>query len=135
MAREGGEAMMSVEMFKERGVRKMATKAYFLIRVGEELKQDGYAGWLKDLESMPEVQYVAPVTGLYDAVARVESPVTAMLVAHKIMGDAHVKHLHVLSVDEPGKKEPRLSLARQREIIHARKGEMRRFLRPAQDTG
>jgi len=117
-------------MFKERGVSKMATKAYFLIRVGEELKQNGYADWLKDLESMPEVQYVVPVTGLYDALATVEAPVTAMLVAHKVMGRSHVKDLHVLRVEEPAKNEPRLSLARQREIIHARKGEMRRFLRP-----
>jgi len=108
-------------------VSKMATKAYFLIRVGEELKQNGYASWLKDLESMPEVQYVAPVTGLYDAVATVEAPVTAMLVAHKIMGLTHVKHLHVLKVEEATREEPRLSMARQREIIHARKGEMKRF--------
>ena len=113
------------------GVNKMATKAYFLIRVGEELKQNGYAGWLKDLEGMPEVQHVAPVTGLYDAVAAVEAPVTAMLVAHKIMGLSHVKHLHVLKVEEAAREEPRLSLARQREIIHARKGEMRRFRKPA----
>jgi hypothetical protein len=113
----------------------MATKAYFLIRVGEELKQNGYASWLKDLESMPEVQYVAPVTGLYDAVARVQAPVNAMLVAHRIMGDNQVKHLHVLSVDETGEEEPRLSRERQREIIHARKGEMRRFLRPGQSAG
>jgi hypothetical protein len=108
----------------------MSTKAYFLIRVGEDLKMNGYAGWLKDLESMPEVQHVEPVTGLYDALATVEAPVTAMLVAHKIMGDSHVKHLHVLRVEEAARKEPRLSLARQREIIHSRKAEMRRFLRP-----
>jgi hypothetical protein len=109
----------------------MATKAYFLIRVGEELKQNGYASWLKDLESMPEVQHIAPVTGLYDAVAAVEAPVTAMLVAHKIMGLKHVKHLHVLKVEEATAKEPRLSMARQREIIHARRGEMQRFRQSA----
>jgi hypothetical protein len=113
----------------EKETRTMATKAYFLIQVGEELKQNGYARWLEDLESMPDVQYVAPVTGLYDAVATVEAPVSAMLVAHRIMGDSHVKHLHVLSVEEPAAAEARLSLQRQREIIHARKGEMRRFLR------
>jgi hypothetical protein len=108
----------------------MTTKAYLLIEVEQELKQNGYAGWLKDLESMPEVEHVAPVTGVCDAVATVESPVTASLVAHKIMGLTHVKHLHVLKVEEPRTKEPRLSLARQREIIHARKDEMRRFRQP-----
>ncbi len=108
----------------------MTSKAYLLIEVEEELKQNGYASWLEDLESMPEVQDVAPVTGLYDVVASVEAPVTAQLEAHKIMGLSHVKHLQVLRVEEPAKKEPRLSIARQREIIHARKGEMKRFRKP-----
>jgi hypothetical protein len=130
MARGLQNAMMTVEICTGRRVSEMATKAYFLIRVGEEFRHNGYAGWLKHLESMPEVQDVAPVTGLYDAVATVEAPITATLLAHKIMGDNHVKHLHVLRVEEPARKEPRLSLRRQREIIHARKGEMRRFIRP-----
>jgi len=102
----------------------MTTKAYFLIRVGEDFKQNGYLDWLKDLESMPEVQHIAPVTGLYDAVAKVEAPVTAMLVAHKMMADSHVKHLHVLRVEEPEKKEERLGLEEQREIIRLRRREM-----------
>ena len=109
----------------------MTTKAYLLIEVEEELKQNGYVGWLEDLESMPEMQDVAPVTGLYDVVAAVEAPVTAQLEAHKIMGLSHVKQLHVLRVEEPTRKEPRLSIARQREIIHARKDEMKRFRKPA----
>jgi len=109
----------------------MTTKAYFLIRVGEDFKQNGYLDWLKDLESMPEVQHIAPVTGLYDAVAKVEAPVTAMLVAHRVMADSHVKHLHVLRVEEPEKEEPRLDLEKQREIIRLRRREMRGSLRPA----
>jgi hypothetical protein len=32
-----------------------------------------------------------------------------------------------LKVAEAVREEPRLSIARQREIIHARKGEMKRF--------
>lgn len=109
----------------------MTTKAYFLIKVEPELKQNGYAGWLKGLESMPDVKQVTPVSGLYDAVASVEAPVTSTLLAHKVMADGDVKGVHVLRVEEPGEREPRLSIAKQREIIHARKGEMRRFLEPA----
>jgi len=109
----------------------MTTKAFFLIKVGEEFKQNGYFDWLKDLESMPDVQQVTPVTGLYDAVASVEAPVTSTLLAHKVMAEGHVKGVHVLRVEEPGEKEPRLSIAKQREIIHARRGEMRRFLQQA----
>jgi hypothetical protein len=130
MARHGREDTLNPGTKREGSVKTMTTKAYFLIRVGEELKQNGYAGWLKDLETLPEVQYVAPVTGLYDALAQVEAPVTAMLVAHKIMGKSHVKDLHVLRVEEPKKEEGRLSIAKQREIIHARRAELKRFLQP-----
>jgi hypothetical protein len=119
-----------METRRQRGVSKMTTKAYFLIRVWEDLKQDGYLDWIKDLESMPEVQYITPVTGLYDVVARVEAPVTAMFVAHKVMADSHVKHLHVLRVEEPEKKEERLGLEKQREIIRLRRREMQGFGSP-----
>lgn len=106
----------------------MATKAYFLIRTAAEAMHNGHAGWIQELEAMPEVKCVEPVTGQYDLLATVEAPITAVLVAHKIMANGWVKHLHILRIEEAARKEPRLSLARQREIIHARKGEMRRFV-------
>jgi hypothetical protein len=66
--------MMSMEMLKQRRVSEMATKAYFLIRVGEDFKQNGYAGWLKDLESMPEVQYGQPAGSQDDGGQPREAP-------------------------------------------------------------
>lgn len=111
----------------------MATKAYFLIRLAREATENGHADWMKDLKAMPEVQYVAPVTGLYDVLAVVEAPITAVLVAHKILANGWVRHLHVLRVEEPPKEEkPPLEqrLARQRQLMSGRKAEVREFLRP-----
>jgi hypothetical protein len=107
----------------------MATKAYFLIRTVAEAAQNGHAQWIRDLEEMPEVRCVEQVAGEYDLLATVEAPITAVLVAHKILANGWVKHLHILRMEEPSRREPRLSLARQREMIHARREEMQRFLR------
>ena len=107
----------------------MATKAYFLIRTAAEAAHNGRAEWVRDLEAMPEVQCVESVTGQYDLLATVEAPITAVLVAHKIMANGWVKHLHILRIEEPSRREPRLSLAKQREIIRARRAEMKDFLR------
>lgn len=106
----------------------MATKAYFLIRTAAEATQNGHAEWIQDLEAMPEVQCVEQVSGQYDLLATVEAPITAVLVAHKILANGWVKHLHILRMEEPPRREPRLSVARQRELIRARRGEMQRFL-------
>jgi nucleotide-binding universal stress UspA family protein len=54
MTREGQEAMLSIQMFKESDVIKMTTKAYFSVRVREELKRNGHTDRLKGVESMAE---------------------------------------------------------------------------------
>ncbi len=107
----------------------MATKAYFLIRMAAEAAHNGHAEWIRDLEAMPEVQSVEEVSGEYDLLATVEAPITAVLLAHKILASGWVKHLHILRMEEIPSREPRLSVARQRELIRARRGEMQRFLR------
>jgi len=56
MTREGQDAILKLEMFKESDVIKMTTKAYFSVRVGEELKRNGHTDCLKDVESTPEVR-------------------------------------------------------------------------------
>src|SRR3990170_3554543 len=114
------------------GARNVATKAYFLIRVAKEASQDGVGDWVRQLEAMPEVRYVAPVTGLYDLVAMVEAPITAVLVAHKMLENGWIKHLHVLRVEESQNHAEPLEqrLARQRQIMAGRAAEMREFARP-----
>jgi len=48
----------------------MATSAYLLIRASEEVRHNGYLHVLEELCALPEVEYVEPVSGLYDCVAR-----------------------------------------------------------------
>jgi hypothetical protein len=103
----------------------MATNAYLLIRAAEAVRHNGYLKALEDLWSLPEVEYVEPVSGLYDCVARVEAPIRLVFLVHKVMAKSWVERVHVLSIDQPAQEaleteEARTArLMRQREIIKA----------------
>ena len=103
----------------------MATNAYLLIRASEAVRHNGYLKALEDLWALPEVEYVEPVSGLYDCVARVEAPMRLIFVVHKVMARSWVERVHVLRVDQPVQEaleseEARTArLMRQREIIKA----------------
>ena len=103
----------------------MATSAYLLIRASEDIRHNGYLHALEDLWALPEVEYVEPVSGLYDCVARVEAPIRLVFVVHKVMAKSWVERVHVLSIDEPVREaleseEARTArLMRQREVIKA----------------
>jgi hypothetical protein len=103
----------------------MATSAYLLIRASEAVRHNGYLKALEDLWALPEVEYVEPVSGLYDCVARVETPIRLIFLVHKVMAKSWVERVHVLRVDQPvagalETEEARTArLMRQREIIKA----------------
>ena len=103
----------------------MATNAYLLIRASEAVRNNGYLKALEDLWALPEVEYVEPVSGMYDCVARVEVPIRLIFLVHKVMAKSWVERVHVLSVDQPVQEaleseETRTArLMRQREVIKA----------------
>ncbi|UCH86462.1 MAG: hypothetical protein JSU97_08040 [Dehalococcoidia bacterium] len=103
----------------------MTTTAYLLIRASEAVRHNGYRKALEDLWTLPEVESVEPVSGLYDCVARVEAPIRLIFLVHKIMAKSWVERVHVLRVDEPVATAPESEeartarLMRQREIIKA----------------
>ena len=103
----------------------MTTGAYLLIRASEAVRHNGYVKALQDLWALPEVEYVEPVSGLYDCVARVETPVRLVFLLHKVMAKSWVERVHVLRVDQPAQSELDTEdaqitrLKRQREIIKA----------------
>ena len=103
----------------------MATNAYLLIRASEAVRNNGYLEALEDLWALPEVEYVEPVSGLYDCVARVEAPIRLVFLVHKVMAKSWVERVHVLSVDQPvqtaleSEEERTARLMRQREIMKA----------------
>ncbi len=103
----------------------MATSAYLLIRASEAVRNNGYLKALEDLWALPEVEYVEPVSGLYDCVARVEAPIRLIFLVHKVMAKSWVERVRVLRVDQSVQEileseEARTArLMRQREIIKA----------------
>ncbi len=81
----------------------MAMKVYFMINVAEEFHQDDedYQDKLRELEAIPEVKSVEPVSGVYDLVVQAEAPVRAIFVANKILPKKWVKRLIILRVEPP----------------------------------
>lgn len=104
----------------------METSAYLLIRASEAVRQSGYLEALEELWALPEVEYVEPVTNLYDCVIRVEAPTIRLTpLVHEVMAKSWVEDVHVLRVDQPAERAPEweearmAKLRRQRQIIRA----------------
>lgn len=103
----------------------METSAYLLIRASEAVRQSGYLEALEELWALPEVEYVEPVTNLYDCVIRVEAPTIRLTpLVHELMAKGWVEDVHVLRVDQPAERTPweearMAKLRRQRQIIRA----------------
>jgi hypothetical protein len=103
----------------------MTTSAYLLIRASEAVRHNGYLKALEDLCSLPEVEYVEPVSGQCDCVARVDTPTRLIFLVHKVMAKSWVERVHILRIDQPVQEaleseEARTArLMRQREIIKA----------------
>jgi hypothetical protein len=122
---EVGSRRSARRRFSRQEVGKMATNAYLLIKAAEAVRNNGYLKALEDLWALPEVEYVEPVSGMYDCVARVEAPIRLVFLVHKIMAKSWIERVHVLSIDQPVQKaleseETRTArLMRQREIIKA----------------
>jgi hypothetical protein len=122
---EAGSRRSARRRFSRQEVREMATNAYLLIKAAEAVRNNGYLKALEDLWALPEVEYVEPVSGMYDCVARVEAPIRLVFLVHKIMAKSWIERVHVLSIDQPVQKaleseETRTArLMRQREIIKA----------------
>ena len=85
----------------------METKAYLMIKTNSEVVGDGHKSAIKELEAMPQVEVVAPVSGKYDLVGitMVDTPKGVASVANKIQAKEWVKSLDVLEV-EPAAPNP-----------------------------
>lgn len=101
----------------------METKAYFMIKMERAEGGNGHRDAVAELEAMPEVEAVDPVSGEYDliVVATVDAPVRVAAVANKIQVKEWVKNLHILKV-EPAAPNPFLD-----EVISTPGGESIRW--------
>ena len=78
----------------------MGTKAYFMINMEKRFCDDGYyLDALRELEAMPEVEDVKPVSGVCDLLVKVDVPIRAIFVANKIRAKNWVKGLRILNVE------------------------------------
>lgn len=77
----------------------MGTKAYFMVNVAEGTCKNGYQDVLRDLISIPEVQSVERLDGIFDLMVEVENPVTMGFVGNTILTKEWVKRLQVLKVE------------------------------------
>ena len=84
----------------------MGTKAYFMVNLDKRLSEDGYyLDALRELEAMPEVESVEPVSGVCDLLVKVETPIRIIFAANKIMAKEWVKRLYVLNIEPSESKE------------------------------
>jgi hypothetical protein len=76
----------------------MGLKAYLLVDMVDNLKQDEFMKELKALEELPGVEYVDPVIGSKDLIIMIDAPVTVEAVAGKIRSRASVKNVEILRI-------------------------------------
>ena len=96
----------------------MGTKAYFMIDVVDKIHEEGRcAEAMRELEAIPEVETVEPVSGTCDFMVKAEVPIRAILVANKIRAKEWVKRLRILSVEPVEPEDATLNelLAEQRK--------------------
>jgi len=90
----------------------MGLRAYFLVTLGDHMEQHKSIDLVRQLEEMPEVDFVDPVIGRRDLVIMVDAPVTVQAIANKIGAREGIKDLEILRVIgmlehyHPSKREP-----------------------------
>jgi len=76
----------------------MGLRAYFLVTLGDHMEQHKSIDLLRQLEEMPEVDFVDPVIGKRDMVIMVDAPVTVQAIANKLRAKEGIEDLEVLRV-------------------------------------
>jgi len=76
----------------------MGLRAYFLVTLDHHMEQHKSIDLLRQLEEMPEVDFVDPVIGRRDMVIMVDAPVTVQAIANKLRAKEGIEDLEVLRV-------------------------------------
>ena len=90
----------------------MGPRAYFLVTLGDHVEQRKFLDLVRQLEEMPEVDFVDPVVGQRDMVIMVDAPVTVQATANKLRAREGIEDLEVLRVVgmlehyHPSRREP-----------------------------
>jgi hypothetical protein len=87
----------------------MTTKRYLMINIAQEACKNGYQDVLRDLITIPEVQSIEQLDGIFDLIVQVECPATVgYAAAEDLLAKGWVKRLQVLQVEpnEPSEITP-----------------------------
>ena len=76
----------------------MGLRAYLLVDVADDMKQDEFIKVLRELEDMPGIDFVDPVIGSRDMIIMVDAPVTVDAIASKIQSKGFVKNMEILRI-------------------------------------
>ena len=96
----------------------MGTKAYFMINMEKRFSDDGYyLDAVRELEAMPEVEAVNPVSGICDLLVKVNAPIRVIFVANKIRAKKWVKSFRILDVEPTQGTEA--ATAAEQELVKA----------------
>ena len=78
----------------------MATKRYLMINIAQEACKNGYQDVLRDVITIPEVQSIEQLDGIFDLIVQVECPNTVgYAAAEDLLAKGWVKRLQVLQVE------------------------------------
>lgn len=92
----------------------MTKKRYLMISITQEACKNGYQDVLRDLITMPEVQSIEKLDGIFDLAVQVECPVgIGYAAADDLLAKGWVERLQVLQVEPVEPAEP----AKPSEII------------------
>jgi len=96
----------------------MGTKAYFMVNMKKRFSDDGYyLEAVRELEAIPEVEEVKPVSGACDLLVKVDAPIRVIFVANKIRAKKWVNSLRVLNVEPMSPAE--VPKPAERELLEA----------------
>lgn len=78
----------------------MGTKAYIMVNMEKKFNEAGYyLDAVRELEAMPEVESIEPVSGVCDLLVTVDAPQGVAGVANTIQAMKWVKSLRVLNIE------------------------------------
>ena len=76
----------------------MGLRAYLLVDIVDDMRQDEFIKELRELEEIPGVDFVDPVIGSRDLVIMIDAPVTVNAIANKIKSRPGVKNMEILRI-------------------------------------
>ena len=77
----------------------MGMRAYLLVSVVDDMRQEDFIQELVEIQDMPDVVSVDAVIGNADMAILIDTPMTVETAASKILDKSWVKDMHILKIN------------------------------------